>query len=43
MKRVDEFDYCVVNAEGQQEAAVASILSIIESEHHRVVQKVISL
>ena len=43
MKRVQEFDYCVVNAEGQQERAVATILSIIESEHHRVEQRRISL
>ncbi|UCG23463.1 MAG: guanylate kinase [Chloroflexota bacterium] len=43
MKRVKEFDYCVVNAEGQQEAAVATILSIIEAEHHRVEQRRISL
>jgi guanylate kinase len=43
MKRVEEFDYCVVNAEGKQEEAVATILSIIKAEHHRVVQKVITL
>jgi guanylate kinase len=43
MKRVNEFDYCVVNAEGQQEATVATILSIIDSEHHRVEQRRISL
>jgi guanylate kinase len=43
MKRVDEFDFCVVNAEGKQEAAVATILSIIEAEHHRVVRKSITL
>jgi guanylate kinase len=43
MKRVDEFDFCVVNAEGRQEAAVDTILSIIESEHHRVNQRIIAL
>lgn len=43
MKRVNEFDYCVVNAEGQQEAAVATILAIIDAEHHRVKQSMISL
>lgn len=43
MKRVNEFDYCVVNAEGQQEAAVATILAIIDAEHHRVKQSIISL
>jgi guanylate kinase len=43
MKRVSEFDFRVVNAEGQQEAAVGTILSIIKAEHHRVHQKKITL
>jgi guanylate kinase len=43
MKRVGEFDFCVVNAEGQQEATVETILAIIKSEHHRVQQRRISL
>jgi guanylate kinase len=43
IKRVNEFDYCVVNAEGQQAKAVETILSIIEAEHHRVQQRRISL
>lgn len=36
MKRIEEFDYCVVNAEDQQEGTVAQILSIIDAEHCRV-------
>jgi guanylate kinase len=43
MKRVGEFDFCVVNAEGRQEETVETILSIIRSEHHRVQQKRITL
>lgn len=38
MKRTDEFDYFVVNAEGAQETAVQLILSIIEAHHCRVDQ-----
>ena len=38
MKRTDEFDYFVVNAEGAQETAVQRILSIIEAHHCRVDQ-----
>jgi guanylate kinase len=43
MRRVREFDYCVINAEGQLAATVDSILSIIEAEHHRVQQRRVSL
>lgn len=43
MMRVDEFDYCVVNAEGDQDKAVRDILCIIDSEHLRVDQKPIAL
>ena len=43
MRRVDEFDFCVVNAEGKQREAVDTILSIIKSEHHRVEQRTTSL
>jgi len=43
MKRVGEFDFYVVNAEGRQEEAVETILSIIRSEHHRVQQRRITL
>lgn len=35
MKRVETFDYLVVNADSQLEKAVDIILAIIEAEHHR--------
>ena len=34
--RISEFDYVVVNSEGQLEKAVDTIKSIITSEHHRI-------
>jgi len=33
MKRMREFNYCVINAAGRQERAVAQILSIIDAAH----------
>jgi len=43
MKRLDEFDYVVINREGQQDDAVKQILSIISAEHCRVHRRPISL
>ncbi len=43
MKRLDEFDYVVINREGQQDDAVKQILSIITAEHCRVHRRPISL
>lgn len=43
MKRIKEFDYWVINAEGQQDRAVREILSIIEAAHCLVQQKPIRL
>jgi guanylate kinase len=43
MKRTEEFDYFVVNAEGEQERAVNQILSIIEAQHCRVQQSPVVL
>jgi guanylate kinase len=43
MKRIREFDYCVVNAEGQQEEAVDTILCIITANKTRVDQTPITL
>lgn len=43
MNRLPEFDYCVVNAEGNQEAAVRQILSIIDAERLRANRKPIVL
>jgi guanylate kinase len=37
------FDYAVINAEGQVEQAVDTILAIIRAEHHRVVPRRISV
>jgi guanylate kinase len=36
MKRVAEFDYCVVNAESRQDEAVRQLMCIVEAEHSRV-------
>lgn len=43
MKRVTEFDYCVINAEGKQLQTVNEILCIIRAEHSRVQQRKIDL
>ncbi len=43
MKRIEEFDYCVVNAENEQEEAVDLILSIIDAARCRVNQEPIVL
>ncbi|MCP4427173.1 MAG: guanylate kinase [Chloroflexi bacterium] len=43
MKRVQEFDYWVVNREGRQAEAVHNILSIIDAAHCRVEQEPIIL
>jgi guanylate kinase len=43
MKRMKEFDYCVLNAEDAQEQAVRQILSIVEAESCRVNQQPVVL
>ncbi len=43
MRRIGEFDYCVVNPEGRPEVAVERILSIIEAEHSRTGQTPVRL
>lgn len=43
MKRLSEFDYCVVNEEGKLRETVTKILSIIDAEHQRVDQEPIQL
>lgn len=43
MKRIDEFDYIVVNRDGQLENTVETIMSIITAEKCRVRQREISL
>jgi guanylate kinase len=36
LKRIDEFDYVVINRENQLDEAVDAILAIIQAEHYRV-------
>lgn len=43
MKRLAEFDYCVVNPEGRPELAVDKVLSIIDAAHCRVLQEPVQL
>lgn len=43
MERVAEFDYVVVNREGQLEQAVDDVLAIIRAEHCRVEPRVVRL
>ena len=43
MKRIEEFDYVVVNPEDQLEEAVDTILAIIKAEHHRVIPRKVTL
>lgn len=43
LKRIDEFDYVVVNPEFQLDYTVDKILAIIEAEHNRVNPRVVTL
>jgi guanylate kinase len=43
LKRVDLFDYIVVNADHALDAAVDTILAIIEAEHHRTRPRQVTL
>ncbi len=43
LKRLVEFDYVVVNREDQLDDAVDTILAIIQSEHHRVNPRKVTL
>jgi len=43
MRRVQEFDYCVVNPEGHPEVAVNHVLSIIDAAHCRITQRPVEL
>jgi len=43
MKRVSEFDYFVVNAEGEQDETVQKLLCIVDSEHRRVNREPVKL
>ncbi len=43
LKRIGEFDYCVVNPQDDVDAAVDRILAIIAAEHARVQQRKVDL
>lgn len=43
IRRIREFDYRVVNSQGQLDSAVDAIVAIIQAEHHRVVQRKVCL
>ena len=43
LKRIDEFDYCVVNPQCDVEVAVDQVLAIVEAEHARVVHRKVRL
>jgi guanylate kinase len=43
MKRIADFDYCVINPEFHLDTAVDTILAIIEAEHNRVKPRVVTL
>ncbi|MCP4361757.1 MAG: guanylate kinase [Chloroflexi bacterium] len=43
MRRIQEFDYWVVNAEGEQETAVNQILSILTAAHCQINQQSVML
>jgi guanylate kinase len=43
LKRIVEFDYVVINREDQLDDAVDTILAIIQSEHHRVTPRKVTL
>lgn len=42
-KRIDEFDYQVVNRENELDETVDSLMAIIQAEHHSVVPRKVSL
>ncbi|XP_002966691.2 guanylate kinase 2, chloroplastic/mitochondrial isoform X1 [Selaginella moellendorffii] len=43
LKRLEEFDYAVVNSDGQLERSVNAICGIIDAEKSRVIQKLASI
>jgi guanylate kinase len=43
LKRIDEFDYVVINRDCHLDEAVDTILSIIRAEHHRTSQQKVTL
>jgi guanylate kinase len=43
LKRASEFDYAVINKQDQLDETVDDIYAIISAEHHRVIQKKVTL
>ena len=43
MKRLPEFDYVVINRNGELDQAVDDVLAIITAEHHRVKPRAVEL
>ena len=43
LKRAAEFDYVIVNADGQLDKTVDTVVAIIQAEHHRVEPRKVSL
>ncbi len=43
LKRADEFDYLIVNADGCLDETVDTVVAIIQAEHHRVNPRKVSL
>jgi guanylate kinase len=43
LKRLDEFDYLVVNGDGGLDETVDTILAIVKAEHHRVKPRKVTL
>jgi guanylate kinase len=43
LKRLNEFDYVIVNRDEHLDETVKTILAIIEAEHHRVDQRKVTL
>lgn len=43
MKRISEFDYCVLNPDFHLDSAVDTVLAVIEAEHNRVIPRKVTL
>jgi len=43
LKRITEFDYVIVNSDCHLDQTVDKVTAIIEAEHHRVIQRKVSL
>jgi guanylate kinase len=43
LKRASEFDYVVVNADGQLDETASTVIAIIDAEHHRVNPRKVNL